>query len=131
MTVRRLTAVILSACISVLSLGAAVDITGKWTASFSTPIGEMNYTYDFVLKDGQLTGKIHSSTFGEADVLEGKVDGDKVTFVELMDGSIRVEYTGRIVSADEIAFSRKVGDFGTEELTARRTKSEAAKPRSH
>jgi hypothetical protein len=82
----------------------------------------MNYTYDFVLKDGRLTGKIHSSTFGDADVLEGKVDGDKVTFVELMDGSIRVEYTGRIVSVDEIAFSRKVGDFGTEELTARRTK---------
>ena len=45
-----------------------------------------------------------------------------MTFVELIDGNIRVEYTGRIVSADEIAFSRKVGDFGTEELTARRTK---------
>lgn len=117
MTVRRLTAAILSACISVLSLGAAVDITGKWTASFGTPIGQMNYTYDFVLKDGQLTGKIHSSTFGEADVLEGKVDGDKVTFVELMDGSIRVEYTGRIVSVDEnrlFAQGRRLRDRGAD-----------------
>jgi hypothetical protein len=114
--------VLLIGCFGVLSLAAAVDITGKWAASFDTPIGQMNYTYDFVVKDGLLTGKVHSSTFGESEVLEGKVDGDKVTFVEMLDGSIRVEYTGKIVSADEIAFMRKVGDFGTEELTAKRAK---------
>jgi hypothetical protein len=122
MTSNRLGFAILIACIGVLSVGAASDITGKWTASFETPIGQMNYTYDFVVKDGQLTGKIKSSMFADSEVLEGHVDGDKVTFVEMMDGSIRVEYAGKIMSADEIAFTRKVGDFGTEELTARRVK---------
>ena len=122
MTSHRLGFAILMTCIGVLSAGAAVDITGKWTASFDTPIGQMNYTYDFVVKDGKLTGKITSSMFGPSEVLEGKVDGDKVTFVELIDGSIRAEYAGKITSADEIAFTRKVGDFGTEELTATRVK---------
>jgi hypothetical protein len=40
----------------------------------------------------------------------------------MLDGNIRVEYSGKIVSADQIAFIRKVGDFGMEELTARRAK---------
>lgn len=122
MHARRLRLAMVVVCICARSLGAAVDITGKWTASFDTPIGQMNYTYDFVVKDGRLTGKIHSSMFGESEVLEGSVNGEKVTFVEMLDGNIRVDYTGRIVSADEIAFARKVGDFGTEELTARRVK---------
>ncbi len=122
MPARRVGSAMLIACVWVLGLGAAADITGKWSASFETPIGQMNYTYDFVVKDGQLTGKIQSTMFGESEVLEGKVAGDKVTFVEMLDANIRVEYTGRIVSADEVAFTRKVGDFGTEELTARRVK---------
>lgn len=113
---------VLIACLSAATPQAAADITGKWAASFDTPIGQMNYTYDFVAKDGKLTGKIHSSMFGESEVLEGKIDGEKVTFVEMLDGNIRVEYAGKIVSADEIAFTRKVGDFGTEELTAKRVK---------
>jgi hypothetical protein len=104
------------------SMVGAIDITGKWNASFDTPIGPMQYTYDFVVKDGKLTGRIKSSAFGEAEVLDGKVDGDKVSFVEMMDGTIRVEYSGKIVSADEIAFTRQVGDFATEELVARRVK---------
>jgi hypothetical protein len=43
----------------------------------------MSYTYDFVAKDGTLTGKIHSSMFGESEVLDGRIDDDKVTFVEI------------------------------------------------
>jgi hypothetical protein len=113
---------VLIACLGAAAPRAAVDITGKWTASFETPIGQMSYSYDFVAKDGKLTGKMRSSMFGESEVLEGKVDGETVTFVELLDNNIRVEYTGKIVSADEIAFTRKVGDFGTEELTAKRVK---------
>ena len=104
------------------SIAGAIDITGKWQASFDTPIGPMHDTYDFVLKDGKLTGKIKSSMFGDAEVLEGKVDGDTVSFVEMMDSSIRVEYSGKIVSADEIDFTRQVGEFGTEDLVAKRVK---------
>ena len=102
-----------------------IDITGKWTASFDTQIGQQHYTYDFVVKDGVLTGKAKSN-LGEAKIPEGKVEGDKVTFVELLDlegMEIRIDYSGTITSADEIKFTRKVGDVATEELVAKRAKS--------
>ena len=103
---------------------AAADITGKWTASFDTQIGKQNYTYDFVVKDSKLTGKIKSD-MGESEVLEGKVEGDKVSFAELLNFQgmeIRITYTGTVVSADEIKFTRNVADFATEELVAKRVK---------
>ena len=103
---------------------AAADITGKWTASFDTQIGKQNYTYDFVVKDSTLTGKVKSD-MGESDVLEGKVEGDKVSFAELLvfqGMEIRITYTGTVVSADEIKFTRNVADFATEELVAKRVK---------
>jgi hypothetical protein len=102
----------------------ASDITGKWTASFDTQIGVQTYTYDFVVKNGVLTGHAKSN-LGESALSEGKVEGDKVTFVEMLkfEGmDIRIVYTGTITSADEIKFSRQVADFATEALVARRVK---------
>jgi len=102
----------------------AADITGKWTASFDTQIGQQNYTYEFVVKDGALTGKAKSEN-GESALENGKVEGDTVTFVEnlkFQGMDIRIEYTGKITGADEIKFTRKVGDFATEQLIAKRTK---------
>ncbi len=118
-----LVAVVLWAAAALTSLAAA-DITGKWTSSFDTQIGKQEYTYDFVVKDGTLTGKMKSN-IGESDVLDGKVEGDKVTFGELLkfEGmEVKITYTGTIVSADEIKFTRNVADFATEELVAKRVK---------
>jgi hypothetical protein len=81
----------------------------------------MSYVYEFVVKGTALTGNA-KGPMGESPLTEGKVDGDAVRFVEMMAGSIRVTYTGKIVSADEIQFSRVVGDFGTEQLVAKRSK---------
>jgi len=121
---RHLPVALLLALLTVSHLAAAPDITGRWTASFDTQIGQQDYTYDFVVKDTTLTGKAKSAN-GESDLLEGKVDGDKVSFVEILkfDGmEIRITYTGTIGSADEIKFSRQVADFATEALVAKRAK---------
>ena len=118
---------LIALALSLVSLGASAqstDISGKWTASFDTQIGQQNYTYEFVVKDSVLTGTAKSN-FGEGKIQDGKVEGDKVTFVEMLkfqDQDIRIEYTGKIVNADEIKFTRKVGDFADEELTAKRAK---------
>jgi hypothetical protein len=124
MTRRRgITAVVLLVMLGMAPLAAA-DITGKWTASFETQIGTQSYTYDFVVKDSKLTGKMKSN-LGESDVLDGKIDGDKVSFGELLkfEGmEIKITYTGTVVSADEIKFTRQVADFATEELVAKRVK---------
>src|SRR6476659_912529 len=60
-----------------------IDITGQWTASFDTQIGHQDYTYDFVVKDGKLTGKAKSSLADAAvDVQDGTVEADTVKFIE-------------------------------------------------
>ena len=103
-------------------LAHAADISGTWTASFDTQVGKQDYTYTFVVKGNELTGKAKSAN-GESPLLEGKVDKDTVTFVEnlkFQDMDIKITYTGKIVSNDEIKFSRAVGTFATEDLVAKR-----------
>jgi len=135
LTIRRLPFVLLAFVLAtaVTSLAAEApganaevraDITGKWTASFDTQIGKQEYTYEFVQKDTTLTGRMKSN-LGTGEVLEGKVEGDKVSFVEMLrfqDMDIRITYTGTLTSPDEIKFTRNVADFATEELVAKRVK---------
>jgi hypothetical protein len=101
----------------------SADISGTWTTSFDSQVGQQTYTYDFKIDGGALTG--HSkSNIGESD-LKGTVDGDKVTFVENLDyqgQKLAIAYTGQIVSADEIKFKRDVAGQGGEEFTAKRQK---------
>jgi hypothetical protein len=57
--------------------------------------------------------------------MDGKVEGSTITFVEngtYMEMPLRIVYTGKIVSGDEIQFSRNVADIANEELVAKRAK---------
>ncbi len=107
-----------------LALSAqAADISGKWTAEFETQIGVQKYTYVFKVDAGKLTGTA-TGPQGTAEVQEGKVSGEAVTFVEMISyqgQSIRIEYKGTL-AGDEIKFNRQVGEFATEELLAKRAK---------
>jgi hypothetical protein len=106
------------------SVTAAVDITGKWTAAFDTQIGEQKYTYTFQVKGSELTGTA-ASEIGTTAIKNGRVDEDTVTFVEPLDFMgmlLEISYTGKIVSADQIDFTRKVADIATETLVAKRAK---------
>jgi hypothetical protein len=101
----------------------AADPSGKWNATFDTMIGQQKYTYEFKLEGDKLTGKATSQN-GSSEIQDGKVAGDVITFVENINfqgNDIRIEYTGKI-SGDEIKFTRKVGEFATEELVAKREK---------
>ena len=106
----------------------AADLTGKWTAEFTTPVGgPQKYTFEFKVDGEKLTGKAHFERMGqkgEAELLEGKVAGDDISFIENLDTGgdvLRISYKGKI-SGDEIKFSRQVGDFSTVEFTAKRVK---------
>ncbi|HXK11943.1 MAG TPA: hypothetical protein VMT70_20055 [Vicinamibacteria bacterium] len=121
----------LSALATFVLLGAvqahAGDVTGKWTAEFDTQVGPQKYTFDLKAAGEKVTGKAlfeRMGQKGEADLLEGKLAGDQVSFVETFDAMgtpVRIEYKGT-VKGDEIAFTRKVGDFATEQFVARRAK---------
>ena len=106
-----------------IAAAPTADISGTWTTSFDSQVGQQTYTYTFQVDGRALTG--HSkSNIGESD-LKGTVDGDKVTFVENLnyqDMTLAITYTGQIVSADEIKFKRDVAGQGGEEFTAKRQK---------
>jgi hypothetical protein len=106
------------------AIGArAADFNGKWTAEFDTQIGAQKYTYDFHVDGATVTGTATNER-GATAITEGKIDGDTITFVEALNFNgmdIKITYTGKI-NGDEIKFTRKVGDFATEELTAKRVK---------
>jgi enterochelin esterase-like enzyme len=118
----RITLLTLALC----SLSAfAADITGTWKAEFNTQRGLQKYTFTLKQDGTSVTGKANVEREGEkreAELKEGKVEGDTVTFVEplkIQDNDIRITYTGKI-SGSEIKFKRKVGDFGSSEATAKR-----------
>ena len=124
MAYRRIPAIVFIMLLGIADVFAA-DITGTWKASFDTQIGQQNYTYQFVVKGTELTGKIQSEMGGTTDVQQGKVEGDKVSFVEMFKfegNEIQITYTGRVTSNYEIKFTRQVADFATEELVAKRVK---------
>jgi hypothetical protein len=104
---------------------AAADLIGRWTADFDTPIGSQKYVYVFKKSGDAFTGEAtyeHSMGKGTVELKDVKIDGDHVTFSETQPfegGSLLITYTGTL-TGDEIRFVRVVGDFGTNELTARR-----------
>jgi hypothetical protein len=116
--------------ITIVALGLAswtfaADLNGKWTASFETPIGTQIYNYEFQVKGTALTGSIKSNMLGEAKVENGKVEGNKVTFVEkskYQGMDMTITYNGEVSGNDEIRFKRDVAGFGMEELVAKRAK---------
>src|SRR4029453_12706518 len=124
--------------LALFSLSAlAAGVTGTWKAEFNTQRGLQKYTFTLKQDGARVTGKANVERDGEkreAELKEGKVDGDGVTFVEplkIQDNEIKITYTGKI-SGNEIKFTRKVGDFGSSEATAKREgvapKREAAPP---
>jgi hypothetical protein len=109
----------------------AADVTGTWKSEFETPVGQMKYTYELKADGAKLTGKAIRDRDGEkseVELKEGKIAGDEVSFVEtvkIQENDIRIEYKGK-VSGDEMKLTRTVGEFGSEDIVAKREKAAAA-----
>ena len=111
----------------------AADVTGTWKSEFDSQIGLQKYTFTFKQDGVNLTGKA-SSEAGErkreAELKEGKVEGDAVSFVEMLnfqDNEIRITYTGKLsADASEIKFTREVGEFAKEAIVAKRDQTGSA-----
>ena len=111
------------ACVSLTAFAA--DVTGTWKAEFETQRGLQKYTFNLKQDGEKLTGKASVERDGEkreVEFKEGKIEGNTVGFVEVLkvqDREINITFTGRIAD-DGIRFTRKVGDFGSSEATAKR-----------
>ena len=108
----------------------AADITGTWKSEFDSQIGKQNYVFTFKQDGSNLSGKANSEIGDqkrEVELKEGKVDGDAISFVEMLnfqDNEIRITYTGKLsADANEIKFTRAVGDIAKYEIVAKREKA--------
>lgn len=115
---------ILPVLVLLLSAVAFADVSGTWTASFDTQVGQQNYTYTFKVDNGKLTGTAKSN-LGEGTITDGTVNGDDIAFTENLTYQgmqLMIVYKGKI-SGDEIKFTRVVAEgFDPENLVAKRVK---------
>ena len=96
------------------------DIAGEWQATFNTPIGAMNCHYTFKVSGDVLTGSVIAEMGGnksESEITEGKIDGDKITFVWIYNNDVQMSSTGKL-AGDELKLTRQAGTYGTEEAVA-------------
>lgn len=123
-TLPKRLATALCGLLSITTLRAG-DATGTWNAEFDTQIGRQKYSYTLKQDGDKLTGKATAEARGqtrETELMEGKVEGDKITFVEMLNfggNEIRITYTGTIAEG-ELKLSRAVGDIAKEDIVAKK-----------
>jgi len=110
--------------LSLLAVSAlAADISGQWKAEFTLPDGSARQnTMNFKQDGDKLTGTV-AGQMGEAEIRDGKVSGDTVSFYVMRnfgDNEMKLTYTGQ-VSGSEIKFKVSVEGAGMEfEMTAKK-----------
>ncbi len=99
----------------------AADFNGKWTGDVTTPRGTQTLTFDFKVDGAVLTGKV-TTPRGTNDISNGKVDGDNISFEQVMNfngNDFKITYTGK-ADGDTIKFTRTMGEMGSTEFVAKR-----------
>jgi hypothetical protein len=79
---------------------AAADISGKWNAQVPGRGGQaMDTTFTFKVSGEKLTGTV-SMQFGDQEISDGKVTGDDVAFVTVIDfgGNTLKFITGKVAA---------------------------------
>jgi hypothetical protein len=85
---------------------SAADVSGAWKGTADTPMGPSERTFVFKVDGNKLTGETSSQMAGTSTIMDGKVDGDKLTFsitIKIQDQEFKLNYTGK-VTGDEIKF---------------------------
>jgi alpha-L-fucosidase len=88
----------------------AAGIDGKWTAEFDTQVGAQKYVFEFKSTGEQLAGKATWERMGEKGVTElkeGRIAGDKVSFVETFEmpdvgQEMRIEYPAQALPTTRV-----------------------------
>lgn len=120
-------AAILAFAAALVSSAYAAAIDGKWNVEFESQVGTQKYVFELKADGEKLTGKAISERQGtksEVEIKGGKIVKDEVSFTEtlkIQDQEIAVEYKGKLVG-DELKLNRKVGEFATYDIVAKRAK---------
>ena len=92
----------------------AADVSGTWKATAEGPNGSMQRTFVFKVDGNKLTGETTSSVMGKSTIMDGKIDGDNLSFtitVKFQDNEMKLNYKGK-VNGDEIKFTAENPNSG-------------------
>jgi hypothetical protein len=100
----------------------AANVDGTWEGTVEGRRGPQQVTFTLKAEGGKLMGKV-SNRRGDSDIVDGKVEGDKISFkqkVTFQDRDITFLYTGTVMG-DQIKMTRQVEGSGEpREFTAKR-----------
>ncbi len=108
------------------SASSGNPVVGKWTGTVNTQVGDQAYVFSIASRDGQvsgsavmtLNGDTYNSKLSNVKLADGKVSFDEV--LQFQGNDLLISYAGEL-SGDEMKLTRKVGEFATEEFTAKRS----------
>ena len=102
---------------------SAADLTGNWKGDLESPQGKVQVSYSFKQDGENLIGTWQAAQSPTVQISEGKVTGDKVSFVVKSDAAgITFAHEGKIVG-DEIQLTMKPsGEFPGSTVVAKRVK---------
>ncbi len=106
----------LVALLAALPAVHAADASGTWKGAFDFQGNNVPLTFHLASAVGAVTGTVEGLPTTPAEIHDGKIDGDIVTFwvnTEYQGQTYKLVYTGKVSAAgDAIAFT-----FGTEDLS--------------
>jgi len=109
-------------CLAFVGAAVAADVSGKWTAQVPGRDGQLqDTTFNFKVDGAKLTGTM-SGPRGDAEISDGKVEGDKISFSVVRNfggNEVKLLYKGT-VAGSEIKFTREGGQGPAREFTAKR-----------
>ena len=92
-----------------LTAVAQAPIDGTWKGTRETQNGTFEVTYTFKAEGNVLTGT-WKTQFGETTLQNGKIDGKNISYtISINDRTI--DYTGELVSDDEIKLKNEMGEM--------------------
>jgi|SRR5947209_15518339 len=108
------------------SAALAADITGNWSGTMSMGDNQFNLSYTFKQDGGKLTGSVTPPNGSALPLIDGKVEGDKVSFAVKVDmnGSDAKFTSSGTIKGEEIALTTTAeghGDFPPSTMTLKRT----------
>jgi hypothetical protein len=110
----KTTLMALLALFCITFVASAADVTGKWTGEITTGRGPQPFNLELKQAGGAVTGAITGGRGGDVMIMDGKIDGDTITFSTSQPGrgdgappNVQ-KYTGKVNGAS-IDFTREGG----------------------
>ena len=116
--------VVMLALVLVAAPARAADVDGKWSGTLESPMGPVQMGFAFKADGAALSGTSTGPDGAELTIKDGKVDGNKISFVEkatYQGMPLVFNYTGEL-KGDQIHFNHELMGFSAEEFDAKRGK---------